>query len=234
AEFCARIYRSNPGDVTVSLLSRGKVLARDTVPVDGEAEACLYTSFNTTGSRELTVEASTGEALDTRTFQVDVVKPGIDVEVFPTSLTLTSGQAGVIQVRIRNDEVKERSFSVDIKGLENVSVSGKSLELGPGESDTAVLRLVPSEIGDSRGRVVVSTSAGKLVSKRVEVVSTRNPALKNPAVRAVKDAFSSAARRFNRMDSVQRYALLVIVLAALVTGLWFLRRRGKEVMEPQY
>ncbi len=232
---CSRVSRSSPGTADVALLVDGEVIETASTAVDDRTEVCFDTSIDGTGDRTVTVRASADGAQDSRERTVSVVEAGVTADVVPRQLTLQPGQAGVMRVDIQNDELEERTFTVTLDGMVNVTVQREhEVTLGPGGSDTVILRMVPQGSGTRNGTVTVATGGTTVMAQDVGLTAARNPALRHPVVGTAEEWAGAARDRFARLPQDQQWIVLGAGVLLVIGTLWLWRRGRHDVMQPQY
>ncbi|MDY6768800.1 MAG: CARDB domain-containing protein [Candidatus Nanohaloarchaea archaeon] len=234
-DVCGLVSRGADGEANLRLLVDGEVRKTATVAVRGRTEHCFSTSLGTRGNHTIGIEAAVGGVTASNQKTVKAVETGLSASVFPGSLTLTTGQAGVFQVDIRNDRIAARQFEVAVDGFENISVEAPgTVNVRRGQSKTAVVRVVPPSSGTYSGTVTVAQDDTVLTETAVSVRAVENPALKNPVVGGAARWAAATGERFQELDSSTKWVVIGVVAAFVLLLAWLWRRRRSEVIEPQY
>ncbi|MDY6766020.1 MAG: hypothetical protein SVW77_01520 [Candidatus Nanohaloarchaea archaeon] len=234
-DVCTTISRRTTAPTDLRLQVDGRARGAATVSGAGETEHCFSTSLAAAENHTVTVTAQADGVTATASRQVAAVATGQSATVVPEQLTLTQGQAGVFQVRIRNDRLAARLFDVTVTGFENLSVQQPgSIQVGRGRETTAAVRVVPSTTGRSTGTITVTADGTTIQQAEVAVNAVANPALRNPVIGGAARQLGAARERFQGLRPWKKWAALgaATLVLLVLAGIW--HRRRHSVMEPQY
>jgi hypothetical protein len=231
---CATVFRSTPGQVTLTLLVDGQQQKQETFVVRGEQQRCFSTLVSQKGQHDVTFRVTSDSTQDATTQQVNVLESRIEVNVFPQDITLEKRHAGVFQVELQNRAPSPRTFEIRVDGLSGIAeTTEKQVALGSSESRTAFIRVVPPAAGRYDGTVTVTAEDVTFADTQVAVFANENPRLKGPLDRA--GATVRNATRFVRTNAAAIGTVIGAVILVAILGIVLLRRaRRGGVVEPRY
>lgn len=230
-EVCADIVRSGTGPVTLDLISDDSVLQTRTITVQGERTVCFPHVLSEEGTHDLRLEASTGSVTATGRATIEAVPATVEVQVFPDTLTVKRGAAGLFEIAVTNNAAQTQHLTVAVEGMENVSTSltRQDIRLETGDSGTVYLRVLPTDLGTYTGTVTVSRDGSFITEREITVRAASNPPLQHGALAEIGGHVGSAA------DVALQYGPPVLTVLVILLLLVFYRRhrRGRTALEPR-
>lgn len=230
-ELCADVVRTGTGDVTLDLIVDETVLETRTVTVQEQRTVCFPQIVSGEGTHTFTLQASSGGRTASAHATVEAVPATVRVQVFPDTLTVKKGAAGVFEIGITNNAAETQHLSVDVTGLENTTtrLTARDLTLDTGASERVYLRVLSQELGTHEGTVTVSRGDDVIAERPVTVHTAANPPLQSGPLSGLGAGINTAA------DAAVQYGVPLLTVIAILLLLVVHRRhqRSRTALEPR-
>lgn len=230
-EFCADIIRSGTGAVTLDLIADDAVLQTRDVTVQDRRTVCFPQILSEEGTHTLTLQASSGGRTASAHAAVEAVPATVAVRVFPDTLTVKQGAAGVFEIGITNNAAETQHLTVDVSGLPNTTtrLTSRDLTLDTGASDSVYLRVLSDELGTHTGTITVRRDDSVIAERNITIRTAANPPLQGSPLSGIGGSINSAA------DVAVQYGVPLLTVAAVLLAIIIYRRhqRGRTALEPR-
>lgn len=230
-ELCADIVRSSTGAVALDLIVDDAVVQTRTVTMQDRRTVCFPHVLSEEGTHTMTLQASSGGRTAAGHATVEAVPATIAVQVFPDTLTVKQGAAGIFEIGVTNNAAETQHLTVDVTGLENTTtrLTAHDLTLETGASERVYLRILSKDLGTHEGAITVSRDGTIIAERPVTVRTAANPPLQSGPLSGLGSSINSAA------DAAVQYGvpLLTVVTILLLIVLYRRHQRSRTALQPR-